>query len=61
MTKTLERELSRKVRKKREELTAMRDEIEDLIDYLDILQARVRDTGKARLSQQAVKKRYGIS
>ena len=59
MTKTLEREISRKVRQKREELTAIRQEIEDLIDYLDVLQARVRDSGKARLTHDQVKKRYG--
>ena len=59
MTKTLEREISRKVRQKREELTAIRQEIEDLIDYLDVLQARVRDSGKLRLSQEQVRKRYG--
>jgi tRNA U34 5-carboxymethylaminomethyl modifying GTPase MnmE/TrmE len=59
MTKTLEREVSRKVRQKREELTAIRQEVEDLIDYLDVLQARVRDSGKARLNQEQVKKRYG--
>jgi hypothetical protein len=59
MTKTLKREISRKVQQKREELTAIREEIEYLIDYLDVLEARVRDTGKPRMSHAEIVKRYG--
>lgn len=59
MTKTLEREIGRKVREKREQLSIIREEVEDLLDYLDVLEARAKDTGKARLSHDEVKKRYG--
>jgi hypothetical protein len=60
MTKTLEREITRKVRQKREELAAVREEVENLMDYLDLLEARARDAGKPRLSHAEVKERYGI-
>ena len=59
MTRTLEREIDRKVREKRQQLSVIREEVEDLLDYLDVLEARVRDTGKPRLSHDEVKKRYG--
>jgi hypothetical protein len=60
MTKTLEKRIDRTIRRKREELVDLREEIEDLIDYLDILEVRVRDAGKPRLNHAEVKKRYGL-
>ena len=59
MTKTLEREIGRKVREKRQQLSVIREEVEDLLDYLDVLEARAKDVGKPRLSHDEVKKRYG--
>jgi hypothetical protein len=38
----------------------LREELEDLNDYLDLTEARVRDEGKARLTHAEVKKRYGV-
>ena len=58
MTKTLEREIGRAVCEKRQQLSAIREEVEDLLDYLDVLEARVDDGGKARLTHTDVKKRY---
>jgi hypothetical protein len=49
MTKALEKKIDRTIRRKREELVSLREEVEDLIDYLDILEARARDAGKPRL------------
>lgn len=60
MTKTLEKQISRTIRAKREELTAISSELEDLFDYLDLLEARARDEGKARVSHADIKKRYGL-
>ena len=37
MSKTLPKELSRTIREKREQLVAIRDEVEDLIDYLEVI------------------------
>ena len=59
MTKTLEREIGRTVRDKRQQLSVIPEEVENLLDYLDVLEARAKDAGKARLSHGDVKKRYG--
>jgi hypothetical protein len=59
MTKTLEREIDRTVRQKRQQLSVIREEVENLLDYLDVLEARSKDAGKPRLSHDEVKKRYG--
>jgi hypothetical protein len=58
MTKTLEREIGRTVRQKRQQLCAIREEVEDLLDYLEVLEVRARDAGKPRLKHNDVKKRY---
>lgn len=60
MTKTLEQKVARTIAQKRNQLLAIREEIEDLIDYLDVLEARARDEGKPRLAHVEVKKRYGF-
>ena len=60
MTKTLEREINRKVRQKREELQTIREEIEDLLDYLDVVEARAQDMDKPRFNHADVKKRFGV-
>jgi hypothetical protein len=44
----------------RERLAAVREEVEELFDCLDVLEARARDNGKPRLSHAEVKKRYGL-
>jgi hypothetical protein len=59
MTKTLEREIGRTVRQKRQQLSVIREEVETLLDYLDILEARAKDAGKPRVSHDEVKRRYG--
>jgi len=59
MTKILEREIGRTVREKRQQLSAIREEVENLLDYLAALEARAKDAGKPRLSHGEVKKRYG--
>lgn len=58
MTKTLIRDLGRTVKQKRRQLSAIRDEVEDLLDYLDVIEARAKDAGKPRLSHAEVKKRF---
>ena len=59
MTKTLEREITRTVQQKRQQLSLIREEVENLLDYLAVLEARAKDAGKPRLSHGEVKKRYG--
>jgi LytS/YehU family sensor histidine kinase len=41
-------------------LTTLREELEDLNDYLDLTEARMHDAGKPRLTHAEVKKRYGL-
>jgi chromosome segregation ATPase len=52
--------IGRSIREKRSQLQNLREEIEDLSDYLDVLEARARDLGKARLSHAEIKRRYGL-
>jgi hypothetical protein len=60
MSKTIERELSKTIRQKREQLVAIREEVEDLIDDLEVLDARARDQNKPRLTHGEVMKRYNL-
>ena len=60
MTKTAQRNVVRSISKKREQISVLREELEDLNDYLDVVEARVRDEGKPRLTHDEVKKRYGV-
>ena len=60
MTRTVERTVVRSIADKREQIATLREELEDLNDYLDLIEARVRDEGKPRLTHAEVKKRYGI-
>jgi LytS/YehU family sensor histidine kinase len=50
----------RSISRKREQIATLREELEDLSDYLDLTEARVRDQGKPRLTQAEVKKRCGL-
>jgi len=46
--------------KRKKHARTLREELEDLNDYLDLTEARVRDEGKPRLTHAEVKKRYGL-
>jgi hypothetical protein len=43
-----------------ERIAELREELENLIDYLDLLEARARNFGKKRYSTREVKKMLGI-
>ena len=60
MTKAVQQTVARTISKKREQIATLREELEDLNDYLDVTEARVRDEGKPRLTHAEVKKRYGV-
>ena len=60
MTRVASQKIDRAIIKKRLQLKSLREEIEDLTDYLDVLEARARDLGKARLSHDEVKKRFDL-
>ncbi len=61
MAKAVDKKVGRVIAQKRRELIAIRTEIEDLLDYLEVLEARARDAGKPRLSHDEIKKRYAVS
>jgi LytS/YehU family sensor histidine kinase len=60
MTKALQKTVVRFIIRKREQIATLRDELEDLNDYLDLVEARVRDKDKPRLTNAEVRKRYGL-
>jgi hypothetical protein len=60
MTKTIEREITRTIVQKRKQLAVIREEVEDLLDYLDVVEARARDQGRPRVTHAEVKKRYNL-
>ncbi len=58
--KTGPQNVVRDISRKHEQIATLREELEDLNDYLDLTEARVRDEGKPRLTHAEVKKRYGL-
>jgi hypothetical protein len=58
--KAAEQTVVRSISRKREQIATLREELEDLNDYLDLTEARVRDAGKPRLTHAEVKKRCGL-
>jgi len=50
----------RSISRKREQIATLREELEELNDYLDLVEARVSDQDKPRPTQAEVKKRYGL-
>jgi LytS/YehU family sensor histidine kinase len=60
MTKAVQQTVVRDIFRKREQIATLREELEDLNDYLDLIAARVRDEGKPRLTHNEVKKHYRL-
>jgi hypothetical protein len=60
MTKAVQQTVVRDISRKREQIATLREELEDLNNYLDLTEARLRDEGKPRLTHAEVKKRYGL-
>jgi LytS/YehU family sensor histidine kinase len=60
MTKAVQQTVFRSISRKREQIATLREELEDLNDYLDLVEARVRDKSQPRFTHDDVKKRYGL-
>jgi len=60
MTKAVQQNVVRSISRKREQIATLREELDDLNDYLDLVEARVHDQSKPRLTHAEVKKRYGL-
>jgi hypothetical protein len=58
MTKATLRILDVDIKKRRREVSRLQEDLEDLEDYLDILEARRKSIGKATLTQAEVERRY---
>ena len=43
-----------------ERIAELRQELEDVVDYLDLLEARAQNFGKRRYSMEQVKKMLGL-
>ena len=54
-------ELAVKRRRVLQQVAQLRHELEDLKDYLDILEARANNLGKPRLSTEALKQRLALT
>ena len=60
MTDIALKELDTDIRKRRKQVSQLRQDLEEMEDYLDILEARRRSLGKPRLTQAQVEKRYAV-
>lgn len=60
MSKTSFRELTKTIQQKRQQLVTIREEVEGLLDYLEVLEARARDAKKPRLMQAGAKNRINL-
>ena len=60
MTKATLKILDADIRKRRREVTRLQEDLEDLEDYLDILEARRKSLGKSTLTQAEAECRYSV-
>ena len=60
MSRTISRKLSKAIRHECERLLAIREEVEDLIDYLEVMEARAHDQNKPTTAHSEVMKRYRV-
>ena len=58
MTEPALKELDADIRKRREQVSQLRHDLEDMEDYLDVLEARRKSLGKPLLTLAQVERRY---
>ena len=58
MTKAVLKQVDNEIKQRRVQVTQLHTELEDLEDYLDVLEARRRALGKKTLTQSEMEKRY---
>ena len=58
MTKTVLKQVDNEIKQRRVQVTQLHTELEDLEDYLDVLEARRSALGKKTLTQSEMEKRY---
>jgi len=60
MTKAVLERVDTEIKRRRTEVTRLHAELEDLEDYLDVLEARGRAVGKRVYPQAEMEKRYRV-
>ena len=58
MTEPALKELDADIRKKREQVSQLRHDLEEMEDYLDVLEARRKSLGKPLITQAQAERRY---
>ena len=61
MTKAVLERVDSEIERRRSEVSRLHTELEDLEDYLDVLQARRRAIGKPTYTQAEMEKRYRVA
>jgi Skp family chaperone for outer membrane proteins len=58
MTKAVLEKVDVEIKSRREQVAQMREDLEELEDYLDVLEARRRSVGKRTYTQADMERRY---
>ena len=58
MTKAIFENVDREIKNRRQQVVQMHEELEDLEDYLDVLEARRKSLGKKTYTQAEMEARY---
>ncbi len=58
MTKT--QQFAREIRRKRQEITRLQSDLNDMLDHLEVLESRTKHAGKPTRSLDEVKARFGL-
>ncbi|MDD2710465.1 MAG: hypothetical protein PHV34_21000 [Verrucomicrobiae bacterium] len=59
-TENVLKKVDKDIKRKREEVNRLHGELDDLMDYLDVVSARQRALGKRAYTQEEMEKRYGV-
>lgn len=59
-TETVLKKVGADLKRKRVEVTRLHEELEDLMDYLEVISSRQRALGKRTHTQEEMERRYGV-
>ena len=58
MTEAVLKDVDAEIKRRRTEVSKLHEQLEDLEDYLDVLEARRRSVGKPTFTQKEMEKRF---
>ena len=58
MTKTVLKQFDNEIKQRRQQVSQLQSDLEELEDYLDVLTARRQSLGKKTVTQAGMEKRY---